>query len=177
MRSLISTFVVRYLHSINTSSFYIQNLKTLASFWSWAGRVESHLVGNPEDRFSRDEAQVTITRKVKQLSHSLKFFRKIGRGGVGGGGARDAKTGHSSLGTLNCSWGPTYSEYADQPARLRRLIWVFAGLIRNFVGAAVLKTSRKCLTYEPRREKTCFMPMRTTKVQISLWIRAVWSAP
>ena len=29
-----------------------------------------------------------------------------------------------------------------------------------------------CL-YEPRHEKTCFMPMRTTKVQICLRIRAV----
>ena len=31
--------------------------------------------------------------------------------------------------------------------------------------------------YEPRHEKTCFMPVRTTKAQISLRIRAVWSAP
>ena len=41
----------------NTSACYIQNFKTLASFWSWATRFESQLVGNPEDRFSRDEAQ------------------------------------------------------------------------------------------------------------------------
>ena len=33
---------------------------TLASFWSWAGQFESYLVENPEDRFSRDEAQVTL---------------------------------------------------------------------------------------------------------------------
>ena len=30
---------------------------------------------------------------------------------------------------------------------------------------------------EPRQEKSCFSYMRTTKVQISLRIRAVWSAP
>ena len=30
---------------------------------------------------------------------------------------------------------------------------------------------------QTRREKTCFSHMRTTKVQISLRIRAVWSAP
>ena len=30
---------------------------------------------------------------------------------------------------------------------------------------------------EPRHEKTCFSHMRTTKVQLSLRIRAVWSAP
>ena len=30
---------------------------------------------------------------------------------------------------------------------------------------------------EPRHEKTCFCPMRTTKAQISLRIRAVWIAP
>ena len=33
------------------------------------------------------------------------------------------------------------------------------------------------LSLEPRHEKTCFSHMRTTKVQISLRIRAVWSAP
>ena len=31
-------------------------------------------------------------------------------------------------------------------------------------------------TYEPRHEKTCLCHMRTTKVQISVRIRAVWSA-
>ena len=30
---------------------------------------------------------------------------------------------------------------------------------------------------EPRHEKTCYCHMRTTKAQISLHIRAVWSAP
>ena len=34
----------------------MQNPKPLASLYSWAGRFESHLVGNSEDRFSRDEA-------------------------------------------------------------------------------------------------------------------------
>ena len=34
-----------------------------------------------------------------------------------------------------------------------------------------------CRLYEPRHEKTCFCPMQTTKVQISLRIHAVWSAP
>ena len=36
----------------NISSFYIRNFKLLARFWSWAGRFESYLVANPEDRFS-----------------------------------------------------------------------------------------------------------------------------
>ena len=30
--------------------------------------------------------------------------------------------------------------------------------------------------FEPRHEKICFCHMRTTKAQISLLIRAVWSA-
>ena len=33
------------------------------------------------------------------------------------------------------------------------------------------------LPYEPRHEKSCFSHMRTTKAQISLHIRPVWSAP
>ena len=40
------------------SSFYISNFMTLASFCSWAGRFETCLVENPEDRFSRDEVHV-----------------------------------------------------------------------------------------------------------------------
>ena len=51
-RSLISAFVVRCLESI------IQNSKTLASLWSWAGWFECYLVANSEDRFSHVEAQL-----------------------------------------------------------------------------------------------------------------------
>ena len=36
----------------------MQNLKPLASLCSWAGRFESYLVENPEDRFSSDEPQL-----------------------------------------------------------------------------------------------------------------------
>ena len=32
--------------------------KPVASLYSWAGRIESYLVANPEDRFSHDEAQL-----------------------------------------------------------------------------------------------------------------------
>ena len=42
----------------NTSSFYIRNFKPLPSFRGYAGQFESHLVRNPEDRFSRDEAHM-----------------------------------------------------------------------------------------------------------------------
>ena len=34
----------------------MQNLKPLASLYSWAGQFESCLVQHPEDRFTRDEA-------------------------------------------------------------------------------------------------------------------------
>ena len=36
----------------------IQIFKTLAGLYSWAGRFKPYLVGNPKDRFSRDEAQL-----------------------------------------------------------------------------------------------------------------------
>ena len=45
------------LRYYNTYTWSIQNLKNLASLCSWAGQFESYLVENPEDRFSRDEAQ------------------------------------------------------------------------------------------------------------------------
>ena len=36
----------------------MQNLKPLASPYSWAGRFEPYLVANPEDRFTRDEVHI-----------------------------------------------------------------------------------------------------------------------
>ena len=36
----------------------MQDLKPLASLYSWAGQFESYLVTNPEDRFSHDGAQI-----------------------------------------------------------------------------------------------------------------------
>ena len=51
----------------NTYTCYSQNFKTLVSLCSWAGRFESYLVANPEDRFTRDKAQFNITLYMKAL--------------------------------------------------------------------------------------------------------------
>ena len=44
----------------NICSFYIGDFMNLASFFSWADRIQSYLVENPKDRFSYDEAQIPI---------------------------------------------------------------------------------------------------------------------
>ena len=44
----------------NISSVYIQNSKLLASICGCAGRLKSYLVENPENRFSRDAAQLNL---------------------------------------------------------------------------------------------------------------------
>ena len=74
--SLISTFVVRCLDSIyNTSSFYIRNFKTLASFCGCAGRFVSYLVANPEGRFSCDAAHLVWCEIVSpETVASFVFF-------------------------------------------------------------------------------------------------------
>ena len=71
-RSLISAFVVRCLD--NTSSFYIQNCKPLASLCGCAGRFESYLVETPEDRFSRYEAQLGLFSFITQNGTLDKSF-------------------------------------------------------------------------------------------------------
>ena len=58
LRSLISAFVIRCIESIIPLGYYNQAFKSLASFNCWAGLFESYLVTDPEDRFSRDEAQI-----------------------------------------------------------------------------------------------------------------------
>ena len=67
-RSLISTFIVHCLES----SFYIQNFKPPHSFCGCAGRFVSYLVGNPEDRFSRDEAHLSFNFQIPTFA----LFRK-----------------------------------------------------------------------------------------------------
>ena len=60
------------LRLYNTFCFHMRHFKTLVSLYSLAGRFESHLVGNPEDRFSRDglinliKADKTNKRSEKQ---------------------------------------------------------------------------------------------------------------
>ena len=64
---LISAFVICCLDRILPLRFYIQNFMPLASFYCCASRFESYLVGNPEDRFSRDEAHLRY--KAKSVDH------------------------------------------------------------------------------------------------------------
>ena len=51
--------------------------------------------------------------------------------------------------------------------------WISFG-VGNFSGVVWCQQTK---SFEPRHEKTCFSHMQTTKVQISLRIHAVWSAP
>ena len=59
LHSLIRAFVVHCLDSI-ISILAKSKISRLASFWSWAARFESCLVGNPTDRFSRDVAHIHV---------------------------------------------------------------------------------------------------------------------
>ena len=59
---LISTFVFRYIDSThyNPSTSQIRNFKPLTIFSGRATRFVSDLVGNPDDRFSHDAAQINL---------------------------------------------------------------------------------------------------------------------
>ena len=71
---LISAFLKTGLY--NTSCFYIRNCKPLPSFLGCAGRFVSYLVANPEDRFSRDEAQINTARSSSNLFCTTKKKKK-----------------------------------------------------------------------------------------------------
>ena len=66
-RSLISPIVVRCLDIIISLSFYSHNFMPLSCFCSWAGRFESYLVVNSEDRFSRDVAHFIVFRHYRNV--------------------------------------------------------------------------------------------------------------
>ena len=47
------------------------NISRLAGLCSWAGRFESYLVGNPEDRFSHDEAHIQYNWILTETGQTL----------------------------------------------------------------------------------------------------------
>ena len=77
------------------------------------------------------------------------------------------------------------SEDSDKTGRMPRLNWAFAGLtlsllVLSYRGSGNYSCSwcqRRAASFEPRLEKTFLCHMRTTKTQISLRIRSVWSSP
>ena len=56
-RSLIFAFVIRFLDSITPLVVKFE-ISRLASLCLWAGRFQSYLVANPEDKYSRGAAQL-----------------------------------------------------------------------------------------------------------------------
>ena len=60
-RSLISAVVIRFLENTMLTCF-TWNLNFQASLCSWVDWFETCFVGNPEDRFSRVEAQIIYER-------------------------------------------------------------------------------------------------------------------
>ena len=67
-RSLISAFVIRLLQSITSrlAKSEISNFNFLASLCSWAGCLVSYFVGNPNDRFSHGEAQMSARKSIRK---------------------------------------------------------------------------------------------------------------
>ena len=87
LRSLISIFLVRCLDSEIFYTCCIQNFKTLARFWSWAGWFGSYLVANPQRQvFSWREINLLWTGFSKKLKgadqgmqhlHVIKEYHKF----------------------------------------------------------------------------------------------------
>ena len=70
-RSLISAYVIRFLKSIISKLASREIFNFLASLCSLGDWFESYFVGNLEDRFSRDEAQIRkFMIQVIQLKQS-----------------------------------------------------------------------------------------------------------
>ena len=67
-RRLISAFVIRLSKKYHIWTCYKRNFNFPASLWSWRDWFETRFVGNPEDRFSRDEAHMF------ELRNKVNFF-------------------------------------------------------------------------------------------------------
>ena len=71
LRSVISAFVVRCLDSIRPllATVKISSIQLVS-----AGRFESDLVANPEDRFSRDEAHLKVIIAICSGVETVRIF-------------------------------------------------------------------------------------------------------
>ena len=132
------------------SSFYIRNFKPLASFCGCAGRFESDLVENPEDRFSRDKAHIFFRNLLRKLEGLQYFLSESSHDKTNKMTVHLAKT-QISLGicpvwsesSLCPQWvakNPSLlhadSKDSDQTRQMPRLICVFAGRTCHFFGFA-----------------------------------------
>ena len=121
------------------SSFYIGNFMPLANTCSWAGRFESYLVENPEDRFSRDEAAMVKPHQSK-LRIMKMFEPPHDKTNKMTAPSEDSNQPGPppSLITQWVAKDPSFlhadSEDSEQTGRMPRLIWVFAGCTCHFVG-------------------------------------------
>ena len=60
-----------------TSSFNIRNFKPPPSFYGCAGQFVSYVVANPEDRFSRDEAQIHYSHTSRATVYIFGMLRLV----------------------------------------------------------------------------------------------------
>ena len=83
-------------------TYFIQSVKILVSFFSWAGWFESTLVANPEEMFSCDVAHMVATDQSAGFQSILHKEIALHWGGGGGGvGGHSCPTGYP-LWTVYC---------------------------------------------------------------------------
>ena len=78
-RSLISAFVIHFLENFicKLANCYWWNFNFLDCLCSWGDWFESRFDGNPEDRFSRDEAHMIYSKKTYFSSLWRKYAVKL----------------------------------------------------------------------------------------------------
>ena len=74
-RSLISTFAIRFFGKYHMLTCYKWNFNFLASLCSWGDWFETRFFGNPEDRFSHDEAHMGAAKTLAPLTNWWPVFK------------------------------------------------------------------------------------------------------
>ena len=154
---------IMYIIRVTSWEYMFQNCKTLAGICSWTGRFESYLIANPEDKFSYDVAHSVNASLMQAYLKNLKNlvpqnYPKIWTNSILS--KRCRQNGKQ------CTPDQTVSEAIWSGSTLFAQNCLFENLGSSWY-----------ISNEPHHEKTCLCYMRTTKAQISLRIRAVWSAP
>ena len=126
--SLISAFVVRYLHSI-IPLLATAEISRLGSLCSWGSRFQSQLVANREDRFSRGVARIVLTHATRNKNWSS--LCEKGTSMQSQLSPRCSLTQYMSHHTTKPTKWPVCSAKTDQPGHPPSLIRVFTVGMKN----------------------------------------------
>ena len=157
----------------NTYTCYIQNFKTLASFWcralTWS---QTPKTGFLVTRLNYHQIPTIWAASWQNQQNGMCAQRRQISLGIRPVWSESSLSAWRNLGSLAIHWGD--SKDSDQAGRMPRLIWVFAGCTCDFVGFIVLLLTSVSLNICFRHPVAVFFHLLFKVGTILLYLLCGW---